>query len=429
MYTEVELAPRVQEYLESLDRPVRVLKGSAWTFAPPGTWRGVSGNYRQNLTECNETGITLVSWGTDEVDVGNPYQYYRNMPGTFYVDGEAREMDAEWLRPINTSGPATLATEDDTFARIGERTVFYNFPLDKLSDGDGNLDLEMLFGEPIQRASTIGEALAAERRERQEREAAERAERERAQAEREAAAAREAFVQRMANRFSTQRQSLEAQRVQGERYVTEYEQYVRQYRDQVRQAVAQLEMIDRAGEQQIDYDAQWEELSNHPRVKRLGMEDNYFTIYTDLITITSPESGESWPLGEMCIKLPPPGQYDIRIRNLTNRMQDGEGSRDHPHVVNEGPCFGDIGQLVEELNARGDIPGLFEVLIQYLESYNPADSWGRAIRLWREQSARTTPVAVQTNVDYNDDYDNERDDPGYDPGADCNCYECRQARR
>jgi hypothetical protein len=52
------------------------------------------------------------------------------------------------------------------------------------------------------------------------------------------------------------------------------------------------------------------------------------------------------------------------------------GGRDHPHIDQNIPCFGGHGTSFMEFLVNGQLDVLYELLIQYLETMNMADSYG-----------------------------------------------------
>lgn len=68
----------------------------------------------------------------------------------------------------------------------------------------------------------------------------------------------------------------------------------------------------------------------------------------------------------------------IKMRNLNTRR----GGRDHPHVSDQNPCFGQHADAFAQLMAKGDLFVLYELLVQYIETLNLEDEWGRYGSYW-----------------------------------------------
>ena len=71
----------------------------------------------------------------------------------------------------------------------------------------------------------------------------------------------------------------------------------------------------------------------------------------------------------------------VFIWNLTDRYD----TYDHPHVDNGRPCLGNIQEWVQRLLAQREFAAATEVLLEYLQTVNPAD-WRKAVTFWAEAS-------------------------------------------
>lgn len=411
MYTEIELPNQVREYLENLDVPVRVLKGNAGNFRPSRSWRGQARVNNASLEECESNGLTIVSWGTETVAdwFSPPVEYVTDPPAELFADGNVPENPGkDWVIPIQPHDDAlNFSIGNRIYARLGGgRTLWYHVPLDSTFGWpDNSLNLEKFFGEPIERARNYDPE--ADVRERQEREA------------------RQRFQQMVTGSQTRRITELERTIEQGQRDQREYEEslqrMIRQNRDSARQLEA-LRNYD-ASQDQERVESMWDALRAHPKVDGIRSEGSYIIIRTHGLDLHDPDdTNRSCYLGCFDIKIGMPGSgYGVKMRNLDNRQQ--EDYWDHPHVENQNACFGDIASLIGDLQANGEIMGLFEVLIQYLETYNPSDSWGSHARYWFDAARRrnanpapnSTPDAATANTETTDDTD-------YDP--DCVCDYC-----
>ena len=123
---------------------------------------------------------------------------------------------------------------------------------------------------------------------------------------------------------------------------------------------------------------EWKALENHPRVAEMDFVSNSLVITTtDDIRITREDTGESRWLGAFRININLES-CAIRLTNLNTRR----GGRDHPHVTDGQPCFGGWHNDFAELLARGQVYTVFELLIQYLETLNLRDEYGRYGAYW-----------------------------------------------
>lgn len=123
---------------------------------------------------------------------------------------------------------------------------------------------------------------------------------------------------------------------------------------------------------------EWKQLVDHPRLANASLRENTLTLTTtdDLRLHCEGREDTRW-LGafEVKIKL---DQFDIRLANLNTRR----GGRDHPHVVGGAPCFGGDHRAFIQLHSNGDLFVLFEMLLQYLETLNLRDEYGRYGSYW-----------------------------------------------
>lgn len=127
--------------------------------------------------------------------------------------------------------------------------------------------------------------------------------------------------------------------------------------------------------------AEYEQLRDHPRVRSISFETNTLTIVTsDDLRLTRSGTEESRWLGSFRISIDL-GSYAVRVRNLSTRR----GGRDHPHIVDERPCFGGHQDTFTELLGNGSLYVFFDLLLQYLETLNLEDEYGRFGAYWFEQ--------------------------------------------
>lgn len=132
---------------------------------------------------------------------------------------------------------------------------------------------------------------------------------------------------------------------------------------------------------------EWAKLRAHPRLASAALDGDTLTLVTtDDIRLHSEDRTDSRWLGAFRIVL---GLSDgsIMLHNLNTR----HGGRDHPHVVNGNPCFGGDHQAFAQLLSNGDLFVLFEVTLQYLETLNPRDEYGRYGAYWFEQEDERPP--------------------------------------
>ena len=142
----------------------------------------------------------------------------------------------------------------------------------------------------------------------------------------------------------------------------------------------------------------WESLRSHPRLAGAevractpdGVEQSLFLTTTDDLRLHRSDTSESRWLGAFEIELTFSTGV-IKMRNLNTRR----GGRDHPHVVDQHPCFGQDADSFAQLMSTGDLLVLYELLIQYIETLNLADEWGRYGAYWFEVEDERPPADLE----------------------------------
>jgi hypothetical protein len=132
---------------------------------------------------------------------------------------------------------------------------------------------------------------------------------------------------------------------------------------------------------------EWEHLRSHPRLASAEVRDSahnpelqsLFLLTTEDLRLYRSDTRESRWLGTFEIELTI-ATGRIEMRNLNTRR----GGRDHPHIVNHQPCFGGHFDAFAQLMSKGDLFVLYELLIQYIETLNLEDEYGRYGAYWFE---------------------------------------------
>ena len=162
----------------------------------------------------------------------------------------------------------------------------------------------------------------------------------------------------------------------------------------------QQQMLDTALEAQHDTRYaehlldEWEKLRSHPRladteVRSSTVDPDQEALYlrtADDLRLHRSDTGESRWLGAFEIELTI-ATGAIKLRNLNTRR----GGRDHPHVVDQRPCFGGHSDAFAQLMSNGDLFVLYELLIQYIETLNLEDEYGRYGAYWFEVEDEQPP--------------------------------------
>lgn len=123
-------------------------------------------------------------------------------------------------------------------------------------------------------------------------------------------------------------------------------------------------------------------MRNHPKIAKVSIRDN-----NTLIIITEPITIENIPIGRFLISMSP-SNGSILVKNLTKRLNYGGFQWDHPHIHSSRPCWGNIGPTLQRAIAEYDLPIATNLIIDYLESVNERDTYGRNFNKWVEHHER-----------------------------------------
>lgn len=361
MFSAVTLAPEVEDFLRNLSVPVRVLDGNAGRLDPPG-WSGHVRATGRTRRECNEDGLTIVSWGTDH-DPANGHAtafiYVGIMPGDFYANGCARNLSREFIADRRCDERSYIPY-DYTFARFDSerRVVWFNFSLAPHAQGGLDLDgvdLYKIIGEPIQRV------LGADRR-----------------LPRTTDRARDLFLENAARAQTGPIQRIERTLREQRNHVASYTEHIRNAYSEIRRLESELAVQRRVTTVcRARLEERWEALVAHPMLTRIVDDGTTLVLTTTPLDIENPDTGETNYLGVIDIKLRH-SDYGLSLTftNTDNAGQDADGWA-HPHCVqNCGPCWGGSEGRAGDLLASHDLPAIVELALQFLQSYNPGDSWG-----------------------------------------------------
>jgi hypothetical protein len=201
--------------------------------------------------------------------------------------------------------------------------------------------------------------------------------------ERRAAAEREAFelfaVQRFDGELNEHRQHITIQ----ERSVIEWRNMIAAAEQTMRERTELLDAVLRMREADNGVERLWHErtlVAEHPRVESLRFDAGsrqLIILTTDDLRLYRSDTGESRWLGQFEIRFQL-GVPRIRMQNLSTPR----GGRDHPHIIDNEPCLGGHRDSFNELLIRGEFYTLFELCLQYIETLNLADEYGRFGSYW-----------------------------------------------
>lgn len=152
--------------------------------------------------------------------------------------------------------------------------------------------------------------------------------------------------------------------------------------------------LDRLREQQLVVDTQlalvrqrdtadpaamYREIADHPRVREVRYATDTLFIRTDDIIMRRDDTDEERYLGPFLIS------FNLEFSGTVTMHNEGgtrRGGRDHPHVPGGEPCFGQLSNAMMRAIGQRDFLVALELSIQYLETLNVADEWGRYGAYW-----------------------------------------------
>lgn len=359
----------IRNYSDSEGIPIRMLFGHFRTQTVPAWTRAQAEACGTDLADAKARGVTLTVWGSASEILGADRP---QIPGEFYTDSQQRQAEIRETISVRDGVVANAIpyflpeSPQVVIGEIEHRAVWYFFHLGYLPDAD-KLDMDRVILEPI-RASMSNERIEEFRAEASERSAL-------------------LFVDAMKDmpkkRLSEKTGRADAHAVR----IAELEQQLGTEKSAA--SIVQREIDFMLSGETVSEDhwkTQWKILHNHPMIKTNSLQMNGLVVSyeTQELMIEDVEEGrEGWryPIGSFRIKVDLEN-FALRIKNLTMRMDD----KDHPHVRSEAPCLGDYHSEVNDLFTTRELAAIVEWLFGYLESYNPRDDYGRAIRLWRDRA-------------------------------------------
>lgn len=193
--------------------------------------------------------------------------------------------------------------------------------------------------------------------------------------------AKKAFIDYAEKQGSQRQEALTAQLDEAERKVVQYERHHREQLEHLKHLTKEYAFVMQNAEiPDGRIDREYSELLDHIHMHRIDFDENVgaLLMFTDELHMYSPDRKERTPAGTFKIELLIQAR-DLRMINLTNMR----GGRMHPHVPGDGtPCWGDMHSAIANLLQQHELIGIFSLCIDYLESYNPDDSWGRWAANW-----------------------------------------------
>jgi hypothetical protein len=144
----------------------------------------------------------------------------------------------------------------------------------------------------------------------------------------------------------------------------------------------------------IEYD----KIMGMQKIKKIIINKNIISFFTTEILCTDDRSGIVHSIGEFAIIInldsDPRCDQVLRFHNLTRKVQGGNGMHFHPHIPIHGhACQGNLSHTLPKLLSDLELEMVLLMCINFLESANTADSWGRYINVW---PVKENPTENQT---------------------------------
>ena len=133
-----------------------------------------------------------------------------------------------------------------------------------------------------------------------------------------------------------------------------------------------------------DYGAEYERLSAMPKIEKVIASENKIEVYTDVLFCEYKE--DIYEIGAFRIDI-----YietgKVRWFNLTRQLKQGKDEYGEkmmaPHIDNWGKaCMGNTAEIFPNLIANYEFEAVTMIAIQFVESVNAEDSWGKYIGDW-----------------------------------------------
>lgn len=329
-------------------------------------------NSGYTVAQGQESGITIATYAT----TAHNHRWsdlFGDVPGTFFEDGDARYVELyDQIMPGGNSDEPTQYLDDDVyhdellsfdrikqFVEVKPRLVVFNSPINQLASNYAPINFELFEGYIRMSADPefVTNMEAARARQEQVRwdnwcdGARDRALGSVRQQIEQQERVHAVSLQQMAGAIG----SLQGLRAQVEALEASLQRNSQQWRDL------------------------WDALERHPRITHIGFDmQSRLTLTTDTMTMSHPDHG-SRTLGRFKITFTLDGARNLIFENLDYKRN----GRHHPHIPADGnACFGEAGATIAKYLGELQLIGLVEILIQFLESFNPNDDWGRHAAMW-----------------------------------------------
>jgi len=128
--------------------------------------------------------------------------------------------------------------------------------------------------------------------------------------------------------------------------------------------------------------AEFDKISTTAGIDAMEVTADGFEAVTSPILIDG-----QWKVGTFRIVVTVGG--GVEITNMTNPKHKEGHLWDHPHVQDHRPCWGNIQEGVNKMIAAYSFGAALQLILAYLQTYNPEDIYGKNITLWNDDRIMT----------------------------------------
>lgn len=197
--------------------------------------------------------------------------------------------------------------------------------------------------------------------------------------------ARQQYIEACTSRFGPHIQALEAS-VQKQRDTihTLRQQLVTAQRaaDDARRRLDHLRTGQGEGAERFGHE--FDRMLAHPNIKDVRLAGEKLQIFTTVLYCQDPRTRALHEIGQFRIEIPTNGAGGVRWFNLTHPVTISEGQTwQAPHIGADGrACEGNTAESFASLIADREFANAAYLAIQFVESVNVHDAWGRHIDRW-----------------------------------------------
>jgi hypothetical protein len=157
---------------------------------------------------------------------------------------------------------------------------------------------------------------------------------------------------------------------------------------------------------QVDHYGRLKKMRN---IERFEVADDIIRFHTSEILCKDPTHNRVHALGKFVLEVNF-SNNSVKFSNISKLIHTSTSHPyDAPHINNGTACFGTLEGTVQEVIAKYELSATVSILIQFLESVNREDSYGRKIWLW--------PLVDETKEQWEERIAAERSREGYDEGG------------